>query len=69
MRAPAGFNQVVITPSSTDLCVKTIFILGVNLKDQAGIVADTAPKRQVEENLLAGNAALLDNCYKLLQFG
>src|SRR6266436_5698380 len=46
--APNCTHQAIITTSSTELGVKTIFILGVYLEDQSGIIADAAPKRQVK---------------------
>jgi len=45
-------HEMIIATSATELAIKSLLILGVNLKNQPCIVADTASKRQVEHNLL-----------------
>src|SRR5260370_9034614 len=46
--APNCTHQAIITTSSTDLAVKTIFILGVYVAAQSVIITYATPKRQVK---------------------
>src|SRR5579875_3296677 len=63
-----GPYQTIIAPSATQLGIKAVLVLGVNLKHQAGIVADAAPKRQVEQDLRIWNTGLLEQRHQLFQF-
>src|SRR5712692_6508988 len=67
-RPADSLHESVITPAAADLCIVATGILRVYLEDQPGVIADAAPKRQVQGNALAWDAVLLHHRYELFQF-
>src|SRR5579884_102286 len=66
--AANGAQQVVVATAAAELGIEAVGILRVYLKDEAGVVADAATEREIEENMLARYSVLYQHLHQLFQF-
>src|SRR5579885_887932 len=63
-----GAQQRIIATAAAELRIEAVGILRVYLKDEAGVIADAATERKIEENMLARDSILYQRLHQLFQF-